>query len=50
MGKVEYHKELDLFAATLKIGKQAKGTHELAIHIAVNGTDVTTLIIPVKIV
>jgi hypothetical protein len=50
VGKVQYHKALNLFSATLKIGKQVKGLHELAIHLTVNGSEVATLKIPVKIV
>jgi len=50
MGKVRYHKVLNFFSATLKIGKPAKGIHDLAIHVAVDGTEVSTLTIPVKVV
>lgn len=50
MGKVQYHKLLNLFSTTLKIGAQAKGIHNLAIHVAVDGTEVATLNIPVNVV
>lgn len=49
MGKVQYHKGLNVFAATLKIGKQPKGMHEVVIHLNVNGAEVAKLAIPVKI-
>ena len=50
LGKVEYHKALNLFTATLKIGKLAKGVHQLAIHLTVNGSEVATLNTTVKVV
>lgn len=50
MGKVHYRKALDLFSATLKVGKQAKGMHEIGIHLTVDGSEVTTLKIPLKVI
>jgi hypothetical protein len=50
MGKVAYHKSLDLFARTLKIEKLAKGVHNLAIHLTVNGSEVSTLNMTVNVV
>jgi hypothetical protein len=50
MGSVKYNKWLNAFSAALKIGKQAKGIHNLTIHLSLNGTELATLSMPVKIV
>lgn len=48
-GGVTYHKKTNTFTLSAKVGKPMVGTHTLSLHIVVNGTDVTTVTVPIKI-
>jgi hypothetical protein len=50
MGTVKYNKKSNTFSLAMKIGKQTSGPHTVAIHVTVNGAEVTTVTIPVNVV